>query len=68
MDKKAVVHIHNGIFSSVQSLSHVRLFATPGIAACQASLSITDSQNLPKLMSIESVKKAECQRIDAFEL
>ena len=42
-------------FSSVQSLSHVRLFATPWTAACQASLSITSSQSLPKLMSIESV-------------
>ena len=29
MDKKAGVHIHNGVFSSVQSLSHVRLFVTP---------------------------------------
>ena len=42
-------------FSSVQSLSHVLLFATPWTAACQASLSITSSQSLPKLMSIESV-------------
>ena len=42
-------------FSSVQSLSHVRLFATPWIAACQASLSITNSQSSPRLMSIESV-------------
>ena len=42
-------------FSSVQSLSHVRLFATPWTAACQASLSITNSWSLPKLMSIESV-------------
>ena len=42
-------------FSSVQSLSRVRLFATPWIAACQASLSITNSRSLPKLMSIESV-------------
>ena len=41
--------------SSVQSLSHVWLFATPWIAARQASLSITNSQNLPKFMSIESV-------------
>ena len=41
--------------SSVQSLSHVWLFATPGITACQASLSITNSQSSPKLMSIESV-------------
>ena len=43
------------IISSVQSLSHVRLFATPWTAVCQASLSITNSQSLPKLMSIESV-------------
>ena len=42
-------------FSSVQSLSRVRLFATPWTAAFQASLSITNSQSLPKLMSIESV-------------
>ena len=40
-------------FSSVQSLSCVRLFATPWIAACQASLSITNSRSLLKLMSIE---------------
>ena len=42
-------------FSSVQSLSRVRLFVTPWTAACQASLSVTSSQSLPKLMSIESV-------------
>ena len=42
-------------FSSVQSLSRVRLFATPWIAALQASLSITNSQSSPTLMSIESV-------------
>ena len=42
-------------FTSVQSLSCVRLFATSWIAAHQASLSITNSWNLPKLMSIESV-------------
>ena len=42
-------------FSSVQSLSCVRLFATPWIAARQASLSITNSQSLLKLMSIELV-------------
>ena len=40
---------------SVQSLSHVQLFVTPWTAACQASLSITNSQSLLKLMSIESV-------------
>ena len=41
--------------SSVQSLSHVWLFVTLWTAACQASLSITNSHSLPKLMSIESV-------------
>ena len=43
------------IFSSVQSLSRVRLFVTPWTAACQASLSITKSWSPPKPMSIESV-------------
>ena len=43
------------IFSSVQSHSHVRLFVTPWIAACQASLSITNSQNLFRLLSLEMV-------------
>ena len=42
-------------FSSVQSLSRVRLFATPWIAAHQASLFITNSRNSLKLMSIKSV-------------
>ena len=42
-------------FSSVQSLSHVWLFATPWIAAHQASLSITNSRSSLRLMSIESV-------------
>ena len=42
-------------FSSVWSLSHVRLFATPRTAACQASLSITNSWSSLKLTSIESV-------------
>ena len=42
-------------FSAVQSLSRVQLFATPWIIARQASLSITNSQSLPKPMSIESV-------------
>ena len=41
--------------SSVQSLSCARLFATPWTAACQASLSIINSQSLLKLMFIESV-------------
>ena len=42
-------------FSSFQSLSHVRLFVIPWTAACQASLSITNSRSLLKLMSIELV-------------
>ena len=42
-------------FSSVQSLSRVQPFETPRIVALQAFLSITNSQSLPKLMSIESV-------------
>ena len=41
--------------SSVQSLSHGQSFGIPWTAACQASLSITNSQSLLKLMSIESV-------------
>ena len=45
----------NRSFSSVQSLSRVRLFAILWIAACQASLSITNSWSSPKLMSVESV-------------
>ena len=44
---------HQG--SSVQLLSRVQLFATPWTAACQASLSITNSRSLPKPMSIVSV-------------
>ena len=42
-------------FSSVQSLSSVRLFVIPWTAACQASLSIINSRSLLKFMSIESV-------------
>ena len=44
-----------GSFSSVQSLSRVRLFATPWIASCQASLSIRNSRSSLKLTSIELV-------------
>ena len=46
---------HNCEFSSVQSLSRVLLFATPWIAAHQASLSINNSRSSLKLMAIESV-------------
>ena len=45
----------SSVFISVQSLSRVQLFATPWTAARQVSLSITNSQSLPKLMSIKSV-------------
>ena len=45
----------HAFFSSVQSLSRVQFFATPWTAACQASLSITNSQSSPKPVSIESV-------------
>ena len=43
------------VFSSVELLSYVQLFATPWTAACQASLSITNPWSLLKLMPIESV-------------
>ena len=43
------------MFSLVQSLSHVRLFATPWTEACQPSLSITNSWSLLKLMSVKLV-------------
>ena len=49
-------------FNSVQSLSRVRLFATPGTAARQASLSITNSESLLKLLSIESVMPSDTCR------
>ena len=51
--------------SSVQSLNHVHLFATPWTAACQASLSITNSWSLPKLVSIElvGVVKKKCCKL-----
>ena len=48
-------HTHTHQFSSVQSLSRVGLFATSCTTACQASLSITNSRSLLKLMSIEMV-------------
>ena len=49
-------HIYiKSVSQSVQSLSHVRLFVTLWTAACQASLSITNSRSLLKLVSIELV-------------
>ena len=55
--RKALCPRQSFILSSIQSLSHVQLFATlcAWITACQASLSITNFQSLPKLMSIELV-------------
>ena len=55
VDTKSCQILWTFIVSSVQSLSCVWLFATPWTAARQASLSITDSRSLLKLMSIESV-------------
>ena len=55
MDKEDVVHRYNVTLSSVQPLSHARLFPTPRTAARQASLSITNSWSPPKHMCIESV-------------
>ena len=52
---KSHIYLYHQYTSSVQLLSRVRLFAIPWTAACQASLSITNSQSSPKLMSIESV-------------
>ena len=52
-------HSHQHLFSSVQSLSHIWLFATPWTAVRQASLSITNSQSLLKLMSIVLVMPSQ---------
>ena len=53
--RRLKIHTVRYQFSSVQSLSRVQLFVTPWITAHQASLSITNSRSLPKLMPIESV-------------
>ena len=50
-----LLHMVGGLHKSVQLLSHVQIFATPWTAAHQASLFITNSQSLLKLMSIELV-------------
>ena len=61
LEEKSVYHIifcfsiYMHQFSSARLLSHVRLFATPWTAARQASLSITNSRSLLKLMFIESM-------------
>ena len=56
LQKKCYKHLRACLcISSVESLSRVQLFATPWTAACQASLSITNSRSLHKLIYIESV-------------
>ena len=50
---RVVILTEYDCLSSVQSLSHIRFFAAPWTAACQASLWVTNSQSLLKLMSIE---------------
>ena len=55
-------------FSSVHSLSHVRLFATPWITTCQASLSITNSQSPPKPTSIQPSHPLSSPSSPAFNL
>ena len=50
-----ITNIHSFLFSTVQSLRHIRLFVTDWTAACQASLSITNFWSSSKPMSIESV-------------
>ena len=58
---RKTIHVWESVqFSSVQSLSRVRLFATSWIAALQASLSITNSQSSLRLTSIESVMPSSC--------
>ena len=54
ISKCSIIYISSQT-SSVQSLSHIWLFVTPWTSACQASLSITKSRGLLKLMFIESV-------------
>ena len=51
-NQSAEISVYMRKFSSVQSFSHIQLFATPWTAARQASLSITNSWSLLKLMSI----------------
>ena len=53
----SILFLNNEIMVVVPLLSCVRLFMTPWTAACQASLSLTISQSLLKLMSIEPVMK-----------
>ena len=52
-----MAHLDNAVFSSVQLLSHVQLFATPWTAAHQAFLFITNSQSSLKLMSSHEIKR-----------
>ena len=58
---QTTAQLHSSQFSSVQSLSCVRLFATPWTAAHQASLYIIISRSSPKLMCIELVMSDSCE-------
>ena len=64
LSKRKITSILLLKFSSVHLLSHVRLFAIPWTAAGQASLSITNSQSLFKLMSSESVMPSNLSSSD----
>ena len=55
LDANRFISFVLNLFSSVQSFSHVHLFAAPWTSACQTSLSITNSWSFLKLMSIELV-------------
>ena len=55
MSRMLIIKYYEWIAAVVQSPSHVQLFATPWIAACQASLSLTIYQSLPRLMSLSLV-------------
>ena len=61
-----IILSHVSMFSSVQSLSRVWLFATPWITARQASLSITNSRSSLKLMSIESMMPSDIKFYQIF--
>ena len=63
--RNAIEIRHRPQFSSVQSLSHIQLCATPWTAARQASLSTTNSQSLLKLMSIELVMPSISSSVSA---
>ena len=62
-DYSHITKVRQKVFSSVQLLSHARLFETTWTAACQASLSITNSRSLPKLMSFGVVMPTQSNHL-----